>query len=90
MLTLSVRSSQTSEREALIDKISSLALVTGAKINVRGRYPAWEYAPKSHLREVMTDVYRELYNEEPKVEIIHAGVECGIIADKPRLCFVRP
>jgi dipeptidase D len=82
MLTLSVRSSQTSEREALIDKISSLALVTDAKINVRGRYPAWEYAPKSHLREVMTEVYRKLYNGEPKVEIIHAGVECGIIADK--------
>ncbi len=35
------------------------------------------------LREVMVEAYKHLYNgEEPVVEGIHAGLECGIFASK--------
>lgn len=45
-------------------------------------YPAWEYAEKSPLRNLMTDAFQEIYGKYPKIETIHAGLECGIIADK--------
>ena len=34
------------------------------------------------LRERMIDVFREQYGHDPKVEAIHAGVECGLFAGK--------
>jgi dipeptidase D len=30
----------------------------------------------------MVSLYREMYGTEPKVEAIHAGLECGLLADK--------
>ena len=59
----------------LIEKFQGEA-VTG------GDYPSWEHREKSELRELMTQVYRELYQKEPKVTTDHAGLECGILADK--------
>ena len=47
-----------------------------------GEYPGWAYRPDSPLRELMTEVYREQYGREPKVEAIHAGLECGLLAGK--------
>ena len=45
-------------------------------------YPAWEYRPDSPLRDKMVDLYKEMYQEEPKVEAIHAGLECGFFDEK--------
>lgn len=81
-LTFSVRSSVSSEKYELIDKIKRLAKLTGATISVNGEYPAWEYRQDSRLREVCVDTYREMFGSEPVVETIHAGVECGILAEK--------
>ncbi len=30
----------------------------------------------------MASIYREMFGEELKIEAIHAGVECGILAGK--------
>ncbi len=34
------------------------------------------------LREKFTEVFRQFYNGEPKVQAIHAGLECGLICEK--------
>ena len=44
--------------------------------------PAWEYVEDSKLRILMGDTYREMYKKEPVMEVIHAGVECGLFAGK--------
>ena len=49
---------------------------------MRGDYPGWAYQKESPLREKMAEIYRELYGREPKVQAIHAGVECGLLAYK--------
>ena len=36
----------------------------------------------SVLRDTMVSVYQRLYGKEPKVEAIHAGLECGIFSGK--------
>ena len=34
------------------------------------------------LRILMGDTYREMYKKEPVMEVIHAGVECGLFSEK--------
>ena len=81
-LTWSVRSSAAAEKEALIGQLQALAESCGGTFSRRGDYPAWEYRPESRLRDVMVRVYREQSGKEPVVETIHAGLECGLLAEK--------
>ena len=82
-MTFSVRSSSETEKQYLIDKLTSLTETLGGEVEIVGAYPGWEYKEDSKLRQVMVDVYKDLYNgEEPVVEGIHAGLECGIFAAK--------
>lgn len=81
-LTWSVRSSAAAEKEALIGQLQALAESCGGTFSRRGDYPAWEYRPESRLRDVMIRVYREQSGKEPVVETIHAGLECGLLAEK--------
>jgi len=79
---ISVRSSIDSAKEALVGRLKSLACLAGAATEVTGDYPGWAYRRNSPLREKMVEVYRELYQKEPVVQAIHAGVECGLLAHK--------
>lgn len=81
-LKYSVRSSVKTEKEALLLKIQNFIQFLGGEVGVSGDYPGMEYRRDSKLRELMVDSYRELFGAEPKVEAIHAGVECGIMASK--------
>ena len=81
-LTWSVRSSAGAEKEKLIETLKTLADGCGGTFSRRGDYPAWEYRPASRLRDVMVRVYRERTGKEPVVETIHAGLECGLLAQK--------
>ena len=60
------------------------AVITGDERNAthRARYPGWDYAPTSPLRDLWTSVSEEIYGITPRVEVIHAGLECGILCDK--------
>lgn len=78
----SVRSSVGSAKCALGDKICYLTEFLGGDYNVEGDYPAWEYREESELRDLMTAVYEEMYQEKPQVVAIHAGLECGLFYDR--------
>lgn len=77
-----VRSSVVSARDAVTARIRSLAEFAGGTLDVSGVYPAWEYKKDSVLREDAARIFREMYGKEPKIEAIHAGLECGILAGK--------
>lgn len=79
---ISVRSALDTSKRALIGRLESLAYLAGADVEVTGEYPGWAYLRESHLREKMTEVYEELYQKQPEVKAIHAGVECGLLAYK--------
>ena len=80
--SFSVRSSVESCKKALIEKLMSVVVLAGGEAEVEGDYPGWTYRVNSPLREKMIALYREMYEEEPKVEAIHAGLECGLLASK--------
>ena len=81
-MTFSVRSSVASRKRALIETLRCVAAVTGAALETSGDYPAWEYRADSPLRERMVRIYRGMFGDEPKVVAIHAGLECGLLAEK--------
>lgn len=81
-LDYSVRSSVGSEKEALLDKLKAILDSQGGSYEVAGDYPAWEFKKDSVLRDKMIAVYQEMYQKMPKIEAIHAGLECGILSGK--------
>lgn len=80
--TFAVRSSLGADKTALLHRLEQTAAAFGGVCDTHGHYPAWEYRATSPLREVMTTVYRRLYGKEAVVEIIHAGLECGLLSEK--------
>ena len=78
----SVRSSIASQKQMLSDRLRRLADYLGGTTTVRADYPGWEYKKHSALRDTMTAIYVEQYGKEPKIEAIHAGLECGIFIGK--------
>ena len=81
-LTSSVRSSVNAEKQQLIRQLAEICGKLGGSCEVMGEYPAWEYKADSPLREIMTEVYMEQYGRKPAVEVIHAGLECGLLSGK--------
>ncbi len=77
-----VRSSVETQKRMLVERLQALTARLGGTTAIFGDYPGWEYQTESPLRELMVEVYREQYGRDPKVEAIHAGVECGMFADK--------
>lgn len=81
-VTVSVRSSYASARQALCDKVIAIATLAGGKALQSGDYPGWAFRKDSPLRDKMVKVYQEMTGSEPKIEAVHAGVECGIFVEK--------
>ena len=77
-----VRSSVDSQKQMLVERLTCLTETLGGSVAVSGDYSGWEYRPDSPLRELLVEVFTEQYGYAPKIEAIHAGVECGIFAGK--------
>ena len=77
-----VRSSVPFYKEELSGRLESLARKLNGRYERVNDYPAWEYKKDSVLRDVFLKAYRQMYGKEMKVEMIHAGLECGIFASK--------
>lgn len=78
----SVRSSVESAKKALIDKMCAVTALAGGNNEITGDYPGWKFRKDSPLREKMVALYEKMYGKAPKVEAIHAGLECGILGSK--------
>lgn len=81
-LLLSLRSDKPYGIEQQSDRIVSLARLTGARVTSGNGYPGWQPNLNSDLLARAKRIYRELFDGEPVIEIIHAGLECGIIGTK--------
>jgi dipeptidase D len=47
-------------------------------IRVAGAGPVWHPNPASRLLALAQNVYRQTFNREATVQVIHAGLECGV------------
>ena len=80
--TFCVRSNMNTQKEMLLQKLELLCDLLGGKMSVSGSYPAWEFREDSPLRALIVEVFTEQYGHAPKIEVLHGGVECGMLADK--------
>ncbi|WP_317898880.1 aminoacyl-histidine dipeptidase [Aurantibacillus circumpalustris] len=73
------RSSVDSEKSDLAQAIKSTFELLGASVAFAGAYPGWTPNPSSSIVKLTSNLYKEMYKEEPLVNACHAGLECGIL-----------
>ncbi len=79
---ISNRSFVASDIANLQQNQANLGEAAGAKITARDGYPGWEPRSESPLREKTIAAYRRAMGKEPIVEVVHAGLECGLLSEK--------
>ena len=82
VLSFSSRSASEHQLDRTQRELERLAALVGGAASHHARYPGWDYAPVSRLREVWTRESQRLFGVTPTVEVIHAGLECGILCGK--------
>ena len=78
----SVRSASESEEAYQVERVRAMAEGLAGSLRITASYPGWQYKRDSRIRDVMREVYRNIYGQEPLIEGIHAGLECGIFMEK--------
>lgn len=79
---LSFRAYDDGYRDRYSAKVAQITRQCGADAEISGKYPGWEKAPVSPLRDKMCAVWQAMTGSEMKVQRIHAGLECGILTAK--------
>jgi dipeptidase D len=74
------RSSVDSAKEDLCQMIRSVFELAGATVENKGAYPGWKPDVHSPILKTMKDVYQQMAGRMPAQKVIHAGLECGILA----------
>ncbi len=83
---------RTSQRSSVMSRLDEVTLRTEAAARQAGcanivrknKYPAWQPDWDSPLLRLFSEIYRGLFGKEPVVEVIHAGLETGVIGSKYR------
>lgn len=73
------RSLSDERRDELANDIKDNFDEFGATTIISGEYPGWQPNPQSNLLNLASQTYQELYGDQPKVKVIHAGLECGLL-----------
>ncbi len=81
-IVTSQRSSIGSQRKAMSAIVRAPFELIGAECVTGEGYPGWKPNPDSHLLKVAVDEYKKLFNKDPEVKAIHAGLECGLFSEK--------
>ncbi len=81
-LATSQRSLAASCLTEMVTTVRTILGMGGAEVTGADPYPGWKPDMDSRILGLAVETYRDLYGREPKVEAIHAGLECGIIGEK--------
>lgn len=76
------RSSSETVKDEISTSLESCFNMAGMKVEFSGAYGGWNPNTDSELIKVMRGIYKDLFNEEPTVQVVHAGLECSIILSK--------
>ena len=78
----SQRSSVVSELHAMAERVEAAFFLGSFEAEHHGEYPGWKPNLDSRILKVSVDSYNRLFNKEPEVKAIHAGLECGLFLEK--------
>lgn len=82
LVTTSQRSSVASNLENMASIIRTTFELGGAEAVSNEGYPGWKMNPKSKILRIARESYVRLFNKEPQILAIHAGLECGLFSEK--------
>lgn len=82
LITTHQRSSVDSRRDEISDKIKALYENIGCFVECADPSVGWAPNPDSELLHKAVESFESLFGEKPRVEALHAGLECGIFLDK--------
>ncbi|MBO7046782.1 MAG: aminoacyl-histidine dipeptidase, partial [Prevotella sp.] len=78
----SQRSNVMSNLRNMAASIKAVFELAGAEVTQGDGYPAWKMNANSELTKITVEAYKKLFNKDPKVLGIHAGLECGLFSEK--------
>ena len=78
----SQRSSLLSNRHNMAHTVAAVFELAGAEVVIGEGYPGWAMNPKSEILRIAREQYVRLFQKEPIVRGIHAGLECGLFSEK--------
>jgi len=81
-IVTSTRSSVQPTLDAVLASIRAAGNLAVAQVEVHDRYPGWKPDMGSRTLAIVRDVYREVWEHEPEVTAIHAGLECGLLGER--------
>ncbi|EKY4104409.1 cytosol nonspecific dipeptidase [Enterobacter hormaechei] len=73
-----IRSLIDSGKEYVVSMLESLGTLAGAKTSAKGSYPGWQPDASSPVMALVLETYQRLFNSTPNIQVIHAGLECGL------------
>lgn len=73
------RSSVESGKWDLANKLKATFDLGGLNTEFGGSYPGWKPNPDSSILKVISELYKNLFNVQPRVLACHAGLECGLL-----------
>ena len=79
-VTFKVRSLCDARADALADKLLAFAQSYALQAWKDGAYPGWTPDPSSRLLALCQQVYAEQFGQPASLQVIHAGLECGLLA----------
>ncbi|MGA8263961.1 MAG: aminoacyl-histidine dipeptidase [Ignavibacteriaceae bacterium] len=82
LIETSQRSSINSTNQYIANSVAAIFELAGAKVSTTDGYPGWTPDLNSNILKVSKEVFKELFNKEPEIKAIHAGLECGILEGK--------
>ncbi len=74
-----IRSSVETAKDDLAEMFVSIFEMAGAKVVLDGAYPGWKPNMDSKILKSMQGTYEKMYGFIPKIMVIHAGLECGLL-----------
>ena len=77
-----VRSSKDAAKWEIAEKVTAVCNLAGGTTEYASAYSGWQFRKESQLRAQLTEIYRALFNKEPKIEATHGGLECGMFMEK--------
>jgi len=81
-LNSAIRSSVRSLKYEIANRIDYLSKLTNSTHKLVAEYPEWQFKKESYIRDLMSKVYMDKFNDELKIDAIHAGLECGFLKEK--------
>ena len=76
------RSSVDTECDDIADRVRACIDAAGGRYEFKHEYPGWDPDMDSRILKTALKAYSQLFNKEPEVTAIHAGLECGVIGKK--------